>query len=103
MSTLSREIFLPLTIINGKYLENRTKSINFALSNEGMTSLTTPDTIMKDLTYDAILEALGEKKKSVAEMTPTERIQHYYRQYTKANNGKTPCLETSEELAKAVA
>lgn len=36
-------------------------------------------------------------------MTPTERIQHYYHKYTKANNGNAPCLETSEELAKAVA
>lgn len=58
---------------------------------------------MEDLTYDEILEALGEKKKSVEQMTPTERIQHYYHKYTKANNGKAPCLETSEELAKAVA
>lgn len=56
-----------------------------------------------EMTYNEILEAIGEKKKSVEQMTPTERIQHYYRQYAKANNGKTPCVETCEELAKAVA
>lgn len=47
--------------------------------------------------YNEVLEAIGEKK--VENMTPAERIQYYYRQYTKANNGKKPCIESSEELS----
>lgn len=47
--------------------------------------------------YNEVLEAIGEKK--VENMTPAERIEYYYRQYTKANNGKKPCIESSEELS----
>lgn len=47
--------------------------------------------------YAEVLEAIGEKK--VENMTPAERIEYYYRQYTKANNGKKPCVESSKELA----
>ena len=48
------------------------------------------------MTYDQILEAIGEKK--VENMTPAERLQHYYRQCVKSHNGKAPVTETAEEL-----